>query len=92
MFQDPAGDLGIKLRRMGDSDIIRPMSAYEQDAINNFMRKFESGDTQISDNFAKLERRGTVGDYAINQMNYYVNGLRRTFVSVRLPMKHTLDL
>ena len=86
--QDPAGDLGIKLRRMGDSDIIRPMSAYEQDAINNFMRKFESGDTQISDNFAKLERRGTVGDYAINQMNYYVNGLRRTFVSGQLGGKY----
>jgi len=85
---DPAAEMGLKLRVIGDSDIVRPLSQFEQDAINEFLRKFEAGDKQISDNFAKLQRQEGLGRVGIDMMNYYANGLRRTFVSGQLGGKY----
>jgi hypothetical protein len=68
-----------------DRNILYPMSQTELDSINKITRELGALDSEIvTQNFSKLQRNRDIGEYAQGMMNYYFNGLRRTFVSGQL--------
>ena len=68
-----------------ERSIMYPMSAAEQDAINAITRQFGAMDTEVvTSNFAKVQRNRDIGEATQGMLNYYFNGLRRTFVSGQL--------
>ena len=88
--------MGMAVRALDESQpgTITLVTPRERQLLNTFGRSAQSGDTSIiKRNLAQLQKMPSgVGEFALDGMNAYVNGLRRTLVSGQLGGKYVPNL
>ena len=88
--------MGMAVRALDDKQpgIVTLVTPRERQLLNTFGRSAQSGDTSIiKRNLAQLQKMPSgVGEFALDGMNAYVNGLRRTLVSGQLGGKYVPNL
>ena len=88
--------MGMAVRALDDKQpgIVTLVTPKERQLLNTFGRSAQSGDTSIiKRNLANLQKMPSgVGEFALDGMNAYINGLRRTLVSGQLGGKYVPNL